>query len=83
MACTPNGAVLPLYVGSISVVELTRFSGFVEQLQGKSDASIMAGRGFTVKDQLVAVGVTLNIPTSWRDVHVSSYLPTMSLEATR
>ena len=65
VACTPNGAVSfisPLYVGSISDVELTRVSGFIEQLRGKSGASIMADRGFTVKDQLSAVGVDLNIP---------------------
>ena len=65
VGCTPNGAVCfvsPLYVGSISDVELTRFSGFVDKLQGKPGVSIMADRGFTVKDQLAAVGATLNIP---------------------
>ena len=54
--------ILPLYVGSISDVELTRVSGFVEQLQGKSGASIMPDLSFTVKNQVAAVGVTLNIP---------------------
>ena len=35
VACTPNGAVCfvsPLYMGSISDVELTRVSGFIEHL---------------------------------------------------
>lgn len=65
IACTPNGCVSfisPLYVGSISDVELTRMSGFLESLQGKSGISIMADRGFTIKDMLQDVGVQLNIP---------------------
>ena len=65
VGCTPNGAVCfvsPLYVGSISDVELTRVSGFVEKLQGKSGVSVMADRGFTIKDQLDVVGATLNLP---------------------
>lgn len=55
IACTPNGAVCyisPLYVGSISDVELTQVSGFIQKLEGKSGISIMADRGFTIKDQL-------------------------------
>ena len=51
VGCTPNGAVCfvsPLFVGSISDVELTRFSGFIEKLQGKSGVSLMADRGFTI-----------------------------------
>ena len=65
VACTPNGAVCfvsSLYVGSISDTELTRVSGFVEKLAGKVGASIMADRGFTIKDQLAVHGVTLNSP---------------------
>ena len=65
VACTPNGAVSyisPLYVGSISNVELTRVSGFLQTLEGKEGISIMADRGFTVKDQLSEMGVHLNIP---------------------
>ena len=45
VACTPNGAisfVSPLYVGSISDVELTRVSGFIESWSGKTGVSIMA-----------------------------------------
>lgn len=65
VACTPNGAICfisPLYVGSISDVELTRCSGFIEKIDGKEGISIMADRGFTIKDQLEAIGVELNIP---------------------
>ena len=65
IACTPNGAVCyisPLYVGSISDVELTRMSGFIQKLEGRSGISIMADRGFTIKDQLQEIGVDLNIP---------------------
>lgn len=65
VACTPNGAVCfvsSLYVGSISDTELTHVSGFVKKLAGKVGASIMADRGFTIKDQLAVHGVTLNSP---------------------
>ena len=65
IACTPNGAICfvsPLFVGSISDVELTRISGFIQQLEGRNGISIMADRGFTVKDQLAKIGVDLNIP---------------------
>ena len=65
IACTLNGAVCyisPLYVGSISDVELTRVSGFIQKLEGRSGISIMADRGFTIKDQLQEIGVDLNIP---------------------
>ena len=65
VACTPNGVISyisPLYVGSISDVELTRVSGFLQTLEGKKGISIMADRGFTIKDQLKEVGVLLNIP---------------------
>ena len=65
VACTPNGAiryVSPLYVGSISVVELTRSSGFLNKLQDKSGISIMADRGFTIRDILKELNIELNIP---------------------
>ena len=64
IACTPNGAVSyisPLYVGSISDVELTKICGFITKLEGKSGISVMADRGFTIKDQLAAIGIFLNI----------------------
>ena len=65
VGCTPNGAisfVSPLYVGSISDVELTRNSGLLERLKGTSNISVMADRGFTIRDQLIAIGADLNIP---------------------
>ena len=65
VACTPNGAICflsPLYVGSISDVELTRVSGFIETLQGESGVAIMADRGFTIKNLLSPLGIKLNIP---------------------
>ena len=49
VACTPNGAISyisPLYVGSISDVELTYHSGFLETLQGRNGIAIMADWGF-------------------------------------
>ena len=65
VACTPNGSisyVSPLFVGSISDVELTRVCGLLEKLKGKSGVSIMADRGFTVQDQLQSIGIKLNVP---------------------
>ena len=65
IACTPNGSICfisPLYVGSISDVEITRVSGFLTQLEDKPGISIMADRGFTIKDMLREIGVELNIP---------------------
>ena len=67
LACTTNGAVMyisPLCVGSISDVQLTRVSGFIDALweQNASAMSVMADRGFTIKDQLEAIGAKLNIP---------------------
>lgn len=61
----PNGAIRfisPLFVGSISDVELTRLSGLIQKLDGRGGISIMADRGFTIKDQLHKIGVELNIP---------------------
>ena len=54
--------ISPLYVGSISDVELTRTSGFLTQLKDKPGISIMADRGFTINEMLQAIGVELNIP---------------------
>ena len=64
IACTPNGCVsfiCPLYVGSISDVELTHVSGFLICVQNKAGILVMADRGFTIKDMLQEVGVELNI----------------------
>ena len=60
VACTPNGAIS--FVGSISDIELTRESGFLTTLQDKPGISIMADRGFTIKDMLKDIGTELNIP---------------------
>ena len=67
LACTPNGAVMyisPLYVGSISDVQLTRESGFLDALDRQNIAgmSVMADRGFTIKSQIERLGAKLNIP---------------------
>ena len=65
LACTPNGCVTfisPLYVGSISDTELTRVSGFLSRLEDKPGISIMADRGFTIRDMLKEIGAELNIP---------------------
>ena len=65
IGCTPNGAisfVSSAFVGSISDVELTETSGLLNHLRGKSDISVMADRGFTIRDKLKDMGVDLNIP---------------------
>ena len=65
VGCTPNGAVSfisQLYVGSISDVQLTSISGLIDKLKGKLNISVMADRGFTIRDQLRAINVDLNIP---------------------
>ena len=65
IGCTPNGTVSyisQLYVGSISDVELTRVCGYLDTLDGKEGVSVMADRGFTVRDLLAEKGITLNIP---------------------
>ena len=43
-------------------MELTRISGFLSKLEDKPGISIMADRGFTVKDMLKELGIDLNIP---------------------
>lgn len=65
VACTPNGAICyisPVYVGSISDVELTRTCGILDTLVDKPGISIMADRGFTIKDMLKELNIDLNIP---------------------
>ena len=64
IGCTPNGAisfVSSAFVGSISDIELTETSGLLNRLRGKSDISVMADRGFTIRDKLKDIGVDLNI----------------------
>ena len=65
VAGTPNGGICyisPVYVGSISDVELTRSSGFLTKLEDKPGISIMPDKGFTIKDMLKDLGIDLNIP---------------------
>ena len=65
VACTPNGAVSfvsPVYVGSISDVELTRVCGLLTALKDKDGVSIMADKGFTIRDMLEEIHIELNIP---------------------
>ena len=55
VACTPNGVICfisPVYVGSISDVELTYQSSFLTALEDKPGIAIMADRGFTIKNML-------------------------------
>jgi len=83
VACTPNGAIFfisPVYVGAISDVELTRLSGFLDALQGKSGVSVMADRGFTIKDLLKDIGIELNIPPFMEG---RQQLPPQEIEAGR
>lgn len=83
VACTPNGAVCfisPVYVGSISDVELTRASGFLTALEDKPGISIMADRGFTIKDMLKELNIDLNIPPF---LEGRSQLPPEKIEAGR
>jgi len=54
--------ISPVFVGSISDIKLTRESGFLTTLQDKPRISIMADRGFTIKDMLKDIGIELNIP---------------------
>ena len=78
IACTPNGVisyVSPLYVGGISDVELTRVSGFLQTLKGKDGISIMADRGFTIKDQLKEVGGQLEESNSLESCKALSLCP--------
>ena len=51
-----------VYLGSISDVKLTQVSGLLNKLQGCTGISVMADRGFTIKDQLAALNIELNIP---------------------
>ena len=83
VACTPNGSisyVSPLYVGSISDVELTCICGFLTKLEDKPGISIMADRGFTVKDMLEKLGIELNIPPFMEG---RQQLPSEEIEAGR
>ena len=65
VACTPNGAisfVSSVYLGSVSDPTLTKECGFLQGLEGMEGVSIMADRGFTIKDSLAKLGISLNLP---------------------
>lgn len=75
IACTPNGSICyvsPVYVGSISDVELTRISGFLDILQDKEGISLMADKGFTIRAILKEIKVGLNIPAFLNEKQFSS-----------
>ena len=54
--------VFPVLVGSISDIELTRVSGYLTKLSDKPGISIMADRGFTLRDVLNKLNIQLNLP---------------------
>ena len=64
----------------ISDVELTRRSGFLTKLEDKPGISIMADRGFTIKDMLKEIGINLNIPPF---LEGRKQLPSTDVEAGR
>ena len=57
----------PLFVGSISDVELTRCSGLLGELKEKPGIAIMSDKGFTIKDMLKDLHIELNIPPFLQD----------------
>ena len=60
---SPGGAVTfisKLFCGSISDRELTKRSGLLELLE--SGDTVMADRGFNIQDDLIPLGVRVNIP---------------------
>ena len=60
---SPDGVITfvsSLYPGSISDKELTKQSGLLDLLQ--SGDSVTADKGFDIEDELILLGVTLNIP---------------------
>ena len=75
VACTPNGAICfvsPVYVGSISDVELTRVFVFLDAMKDKPGVSIMADKGFTIRDLLQKINVNLNIPAFLKEKQFSA-----------
>ena len=75
VACTPNRAtcfVSPVYVGSLSDVELTKICGFLDALKDKPGVSIMTDKGFTIRDLLHKINVDLNIPAFLKEKQFSA-----------
>ena len=52
-----------MLVVRISDVEVTQLLHFIQKVEGRSEISIIADQGFTIKDQLHEIGISLNIPT--------------------
>ena len=72
VACTPNGCICfisPLYVDSISGIDLTKHCGLLKKLKDKPGISIMADRGFTIKDILKELNTDHNISPSWKVIN--------------
>ncbi len=61
----------PVYVGSITDVELTQICGFLDALKDKPGVSIMADKGFTIWDLLQKINVNLNIPAFLNEKQLS------------
>lgn len=61
-----------MYVGSISNVKRTQTCGFLDALKDKPGVSIMADKGFTIRDLLSKINVGLNIPAFLNEKQLSS-----------
>ncbi|XP_064475789.1 uncharacterized protein LOC135389660 [Ornithodoros turicata] len=71
---SPDGFVTfvsALYTGSISDVELVKRSGFLEMPFNEGD-SVMADKGFRIRDLLSPLGVGLNIPPFLSQGHLTT-----------
>ena len=70
MACAPNGAIChisPVFVGSLSDIEVIKRSSLLEALSDKPGIVIIADRGFTIKDILEELNIELKIPPFLND----------------
>ncbi len=64
VGCTPNGAILyisPAYLGFVSDPTFTKQCGVLSKLEGMAGMSVVADRGFTIKEELSKLGLTLNL----------------------
>ena len=69
-----------VYLGSVSDPALTYDCGFLEKLEGMAGVSVMADRGFIIREKLTHLGIELNLPplNFWKVV--VSYLQKMYKE---